>query len=170
MSLAHNTLRVCVYPQLLQVQLIGSLQVRALRFSVQGVAWQISMAIADLREPTFVSAAFMCFTGRMVVSTSRRRRRHTSRAHADCSRLSLARLLRRCIYKKLRRMTIKVSAKFDAGNVEVSTSPPAYRPVSLLGWTSSKFAAGGRRQGPKNIQLKIRPDPYCKGDDITHFQ
>ena len=130
---------------------------------MQGVAWQISMAIADLREPTFVSAAFMCFTGRMVVSTSRRRRRHTSRAHADCSRLSLARLLRRCIYKKLRRMTIKVSAKFDAGNVEVSTSPPAYRPVSLLGWTSSKFAAGGRRQGPKKYSTQDQTGPILQG-------
>ena len=130
---------------------------------MQGVAWQISMAIADLREPTFVSAAFMCFTGRMVVSTSRRRRRHTSRAHAVCSRLSLARLLRRCIHKKLRRMTIKVSAKFDAGNVEVSTSPPAYRPVSLLGWTSSKFAAGGRRQGPKKYSTQDQTGPILQG-------
>lgn len=44
-------------------------------------------------------------------------------------------------------MTIKVSAKFDAGNAEVVDATD-----------------------PQNIQLKIRPDPYCKGDDITHFQ
>ena len=23
---------------------------------------------------------------------------------------------------------------------------------------------------PSNIRLKIRPDPFCRGDNITHFQ
>ena len=71
----------------------------------------------------------MISTCRMVLSTRRRRRRHRPQRHAcaDCipSQLSLTRLHRRYIPRKVRTMTVKVSAKFDAGNVEVSRSPLA---------------------------------------------
>ena len=67
----------------------------------------------------------MIHTCRMVPSTRRRRRRHSPQMHADCSQLSLTRLHRRCVPKKLCAMTVKVSAKFDAGNIEVCRSPLA---------------------------------------------
>jgi len=81
--------------------------------------------------PACTSNAMMIHTCSMVPSTRRRRRRHSPQLHADCSQLSLTRLHRRCISKKLRTMTVKVSAKFDAGNVEVSRSPLALTAYEL---------------------------------------
>ncbi len=74
----------------------------------------------------------MIHTCRMVLSTRRRRRRHSPQMHADCSQLSLTRLHRRCVPKKLCAMTVKVSAKFDAGNVEVSRSLLAITAYELM--------------------------------------
>lgn len=42
---------------------------------------------------------------------------------------------------------IQISSNFDAGNIEVVSANDL-----------------------NDIQLKIRPDPFCKGDDTTHFQ
>ena len=70
-------------------------------------------------------------------------------------------------------MPVHISAAFDSGNVEVGAC------------TRRRGIAVGRREGggaepgaaqvvdasdPNNIRLKIRPDPFCRGDNITHFQ
>ena len=67
-------------------------------------------------------------------------------------------------------MTVKVSAKFDAGNVEVIASRVLEPNTCTLLHTNPRVLQVVDVSDPKNIQLKIRPDPYCKGDDITHFQ
>ena len=69
----------------------------------------------------------------------------------------------------VRDMAVKVSSKFDAGNVEVRSGDRCS--VAAYGTASSNPCIQVvDATDPQNVQLKIRPDPYCKGDDITHFQ
>ena len=66
-------------------------------------------------------------------------------------------------------MTIRVSSKFDAGNVEVRLASPCRAQLEEM-HESHMPAQVVNAKDPQDVQLKIRPDPYCKGDDITHFQ
>lgn len=70
-------------------------------------------------------------------------------------------------------MAIRVSENFDSGNIVVSTGCIVARRLLHLtaSWLKTQFFLQVvDTKDPENIQLKIREDPYCKGDDITHFQ